>query len=224
MNKPVISINQLAVYSEASLSKKKQILKQQVVPNRILVPWYQKAKAAIKKYFKNVNDIAPLLKAIDAIEHEAKPTKHWIKINQQVSKEALKQMMLIRVPRMLRDVSYEIIKPSVNSIMLGGVEIKVAPDIVISAKINGKTVYGAIKIHISKNDFFDSKQLEIVSTVLHQFLLSKVVHRGDIVLPELCLCLDVFAGRIVGADNTHFNVVMEQIENICFEINKLWAA
>jgi len=224
MNKPTISINQLAVFSQASLSRKKQILKQQIVPNKVLLPWYQKAKAAIRKYFHSVEDITPLLKAIEAIEKEATPTKAWAKTNQTVSREALKKMMLMRIPRILRDVQYEIVNASSHSIEVAGVEIKAAPEIIIKARINNKTIYGAIKIHISKSDPFDSKQMELVSTVLYQFLTRKVAHKDEDVLPELCLCVDVFAGRIAGADKSNWSSLMDQVENICQEVSKLWAA
>ena len=214
----------MAVFSEATLSKKKQILKQQVVPNKILIPWYQKAKAAIKIYFKNVRDHTPIYKAIDAIEKEAMPLKDWSKTNQQVSREALKKMMLIRLPRLLNNIEYEVVTVSARSIVIRGVEIKTAPEIIIMARINGDIVYGAVKIHISKSDPFNSQQAELVATVIYQFLKTKVAQPGEIVLPELCLCLDVFAGRIVGADKSHFPSIMDQVRSICREIIKLWAA
>jgi hypothetical protein len=189
-----------------------------------LIPWYQKAKAAIKIYFKNLRDYSPIYKAIDAIEKEATPMKNWSKTNQKVSKEALKKMMLIRLPRLLTNIKYEIVTSSARSILIGGVDIKAAPEIIIKAQINDEIVYGAVKIHISKSDPFNSQQAELVSTVLYQFLKSKVAQRNEIVLPELCLCLDVFAGRIVGADKAHFPSILNQVKSICQEINTLWAA
>ncbi|MBX9782775.1 MAG: hypothetical protein K2X48_05690 [Chitinophagaceae bacterium] len=59
MSKYFISTNQLAEYSQATEASKKRIIKQQKVPNKLLIPWYQKAKGAIKKFFSNTSDYAP---------------------------------------------------------------------------------------------------------------------------------------------------------------------
>ena len=56
---------------------------------------------------------------------------------------------------------------------------------------------------------------------MYQFLNKKVAKKGEIVLPELCICLDIFSGRLVQAPDNITNAVYN-IKVICNEIKKLW--
>lgn len=206
MGKYYISINQLADFSVATKSSKRRIIKQQVTPNKLLIPWYQLSKSRIKKYFKEHFDSTTIQEGIKILK-DKKPISTRQITDRRVSIEALERFILIRLPKALENIEYTIIKPHKKTIIVNSVEIIVAPEIVIRGKFKsgiykGKNVLGAIKIHISKTHPFELKQTQYVATTIFDYLQKEVVEKDDIVLPQLCLCLDVFRGQYIAADNT----------------------
>jgi hypothetical protein len=215
-----ISINQLAEFSSATAAKRKRLIAQQITPNKLLIPWYQQAKAAIRNYFKDVNDESPIDDAISSIRSKAPTSKRQI-LDQKVSLEALDKLRSLKVPRLLRMLKYELIKPDSKKISYGDVDVIIAPDLVIRAKYRGKTIYGAIKIHICKTKPFDPQQAKYVSALLHNYLTKQVAQPGEIVSPELCICLDVFSDRFYCASDTCTKEIKE-IKQFCLEVKKIW--
>lgn len=220
MSKPLISLNHLAEFSKATPNGKKRILNQQITPNKFLVPWYQSAKGSIKRYLRNIDDISPLVEGIDKLEKKSTNTQRQI-IDRKVSIEALNKLKYMSLPKMLRTINYELIKVEDNNLALYGIEIKIAPDLIIKGSIGGTVVYGAIKLHLCKSKPFDLSQSKYISTLLYKYLMNKVVKKGEKVIPELCFCLDVFAERVVGS-SVDISKEMADIKDLCSEINKIW--
>ena len=109
---------------------------------------------------------------------------------------ALEKFAKASIPHILHDNIFESIKPSrKHKLIVSEVEIIVAPDIILKTIIDGIAYFGAIKIHISKNNVFDREEAKYVTTCLHQYLSNHYGNQGQ-VLPELCLCVDVYAGYI----------------------------
>jgi len=220
MSKVYISINQFAEFSSSTDASKKRIIKQQKNPNKLLIPWYQKAKGAIKKFFSNVKDYAPIDDAIKTLQGKMTFNNRQ-RIDRVVSIEALELIKKIKLPKKLLLMDYELISADSKEININDVDIKVAPEIIIKAKLKNEVVYGAIKIHISKGKPFNHIQAIYVSTLIYYFLMRKVCKRNERVLPELCLCLDVFSERLVPApDNLSTGIVT--IRKICDEIKDVW--
>jgi len=136
-----ISINQMAEFSSATAAKRKRLIAQQIKPNKLLIPWYQQAKAAIRNYLKDVNDESPILDAISSIKSKTSTSKRQV-TDQKVSLEALDKLRSLNVPRLLRILKYELIKPDSKKISYGDVDVIIAPDLVIRAKYRGKIIYG----------------------------------------------------------------------------------
>lgn len=220
MGKYFISVNQLAEFSSATVSSKKRILKQQKTPNKLLIPWYQKAKGAIKKFFTDVSNYAPIDEAIKQLEAR-NPINDRQKIDKIVSIQALEIIKKIKLPKILSYMEYELITTAEKSLLVNEVDIKVAPETIIKAKYNGSIYYGAIKIHISKGKPFNLNQATYVSTLVYQHLIKKIAKKGEKVLPELCLCLDVFSESLIPAPS---NVIRKfgEIKIVCSEIKALW--
>lgn len=221
MSKYYISINQFAEFSSATEASKKRIIKQQKIPNKLLIPWYQRAKGAIRKFFSDVKDYTPIDNAIKILEEKV-PTNDRQKADKIASIQALELIKKLSLPKTLSVMNYELITADDKSLLINDVDIKVAPEIIIRAKYKNEVVYGAIKIHISKGKPFNHNQALYVSTLLHQFLVKKLAKRGERILPELCLCLDVFSERLVPAPP---NIVKEmtEIKAVCNEVKMLWA-
>ena len=220
MSSYFISINQFAEFSVSSLASKKRILKQQISPNKFLIPWYQKAKGAIKKYLLNVNDSSPLESAIAQLELSVPKNSRQV-IDKRVSIEAIEIVKGIKLPKLLSSLQIEAVSQAERAILLNGVNIKIAPDIILRGKYKGKIVYGAIKIHICKGAPFDLQQSKIVSGLLYKFLKKHIAKSDEIVMAELCLSLDVFSERVVPATEVS-GKDMVIIKGVCEEVKNLW--
>ncbi|WP_055446995.1 hypothetical protein [Lacinutrix mariniflava] len=217
----VISINQLADFSNGSDAKKRRIIKQQKQPNKFMVAWYQLPKARIRKAISTNCDLEPILNGIEELKLR-KPEMPRQIANRQVSLEALRRFVNIKLPKLLKDVPNEIIKkvPS-KSIIINGVEIIISPDVIYKLKINEKVYIGGVKVHISKNNIFDNQQSRYISSLIYKYLKEVVAEEGEDVLEELCLSIDVFGEKVISTPN-NFPKAINDIEFICEEVKSIW--
>jgi len=218
-----ISINQLADFSAGTEGKKKGIIRQQKNPNPNKVFWYQLAKARMKKSIASKGDIEPILLGIDELKMRELTVKRQIS-DRNVSLEAMQKFIELKLPRILQNLDYEIVKKTkLKSIYVKGVEIIISPDLIIRAKIDGIYYLGAIKIHVSKYNQFDSRQQSYVAVAVQKYLETVLATNNEKVLPELCLSIDIFRGAIISPPEDIDNRIRE-MEVICEEVKKLWFA
>lgn len=218
-----ISINPFADYSKASEARKKSIIRQQKSPDKFLVAWYQLPKARIRKSISLNGDLEPIEKGIQELMGR-KPLKKRQILDRLVSLEALKRYTTINLPKVLKGSSLEVIKVvDTKSVFINGVEIVISPDVIFRTQINGRSHVGAVKIHISKNNIFDSKQSKYISSLLYKYLVESVAQEDDIVSKELCLSLDIFGVRVISTPN-NTKKVFEEIEHLCDELKSIWSA
>ncbi|RZJ92655.1 MAG: hypothetical protein EOO20_00975 [Chryseobacterium sp.] len=215
-----ISLNQIVEFSTASAAKRVSIAKQQLVVNPFLIPWYQLAKQRIKKYFHNTQQNQPLVDAIDILKKRIPVSKRQ-ETDRNVSIEALRRILAMRIPSFLGELDYQVVKVDKKSIDVGDVVININPDVVIKAKIGGKVVYGGLKVHLSKNKPFDLSQCYSVASMVHVFLSKEVAEHGELVSPELCFCLDVFGGRLVNSP-MEYSTQATKMKVACNEFKKIW--
>lgn len=221
MKKYYISINQFAEFSSGTKSSKLRIVKQQQVPNKLLIPWYQKAKGAIKRFLFDVNDYTPIETAILQLDAKT-PTNNRQKIDKQVSIEALELLKKIKLPKILKNVDYEVVSSEERDLIINNVDIRVAPEVIFRVRQKNDIIYGAIKVHVSKGKPFNLNQASFVATLIYQFLSKKVAGRGEFISPNLCFCLDVFAERFVSAPENISKVILD-VKGLCKEIKNLWS-
>ncbi len=214
-----ISINQFAEFSTATKAGKARIVKQQIKVDKRLIIWYQGAKGSIKRYLKDVNDLAPLQEEITRQQNKTVDTKHQ-RNDREVSILALQRMIEMNLSRLLGKVKYEVVKSEIKSININGVKITISPEVIIKVVIDGKVMYGGVKIHIGKTKPFNLEQCSYVAILLHDFLLT-IKNEGQEVLPQFCLCIDVFGNRIVSAKEIHHEE-SRKINVLCHEIIDLW--
>jgi hypothetical protein len=216
-----LSVNQFAAFIRATPKGKKGIIKQQLKVDPILIGWYRTARAAMKKYCKDITNQTPLNVAIDILTTRETKTAQQLN-DKRVSILALQELKKIVLPALLRRIVYEIINPKEKSVNINNINIIVAPDVIIRGRYKGQAVIGAIKIHISKTKPFDHQQSSQVASILYRYLTKEVVGNGETVLPELCLCLDIFSGRITHATipTANDNRILKQI---CEEVKTLWS-
>jgi len=102
-----------------------------------------------------------------------------------------------------------------------GVTILISPNIIFRITIAGVKHIGACKIHVSKGKPFSNKQSKVVATLLNQYLSNCVVSEDEEVNPELCFCLDPFAGTTINS-YSRILVDMNVVKQICEEITQTW--
>ncbi len=216
-----ISINQLATFSNSTDSKKKSIVRQQKNPPKVLVARYGLAKARIRKAIANYGNIQPILDGIQELK-ERNPETPFAISDKEVSIQAMERFIKMKLPAFLNDNVYEVLKkPKINSFVIADVEIIVSADLIIKVFIEGQAFLGGVKIHIAKGDIFDRGQAKYVSTCLYQYLDLMFENTGIVVLPELCLSVDVFAETFFTAP-TKIEKTLEDIETMCLEIKRIW--
>lgn len=215
-----ISVNQFAEFSEATKKGKAKILQQQVIPNKVLIPWYQSAKGSIKRYFTDVTDYRPLRDGIKKVS-EKKPENKRQLSDKTISLEALKKMVELHIERHFKGIKYEIVKPISKAISFQQVDIGISPELAFKAEINGQTSYGGIKIHISKNKPFSLNQCQQVAILLMRYIEINVAKPGENVIPAFCLCIDIFGDRVVSAIKND-DKINKEIKELCEEIKTNW--
>jgi len=212
----------MAEFSTATSSTKRRIIAQQLNPDILRIPWYQLPKARIKKSFELKGDLRPIQEAIQILLNRKPISKRQV-IDRQVSLEAMQRFIEMKIPSIFKEIDFSIIKPGTRSTKISGVEVIVAPEIVVKGRFKNKTVIGGVKIHISKNNPFDLQKSQIVASAIETYLQNEVVDEDSIVLPELCICLDIYGGRIVSCSDVNNSIYNEVIE-ICNEIKLYWDA
>lgn len=219
-----ISVNQLADFTRGSEAKRRSIIKQQKNPSKIIVARYGLAKARFRKFVATRGDIAPVLEGIEQLKNK-KPTTDWQANDKKVSLEAMERFIKLKLPSLLQDLdSYEILKKfPFNSFMFSGVDIIVSPDVIVKGVVGDKTYIGAVKIHVSKSAPFETEESKYVATCIYNYLNSFIKTKDIIVLPELCLCIDVFADSIISAPR-NIEYVNSKLGEYCLEIIKIWDA
>ncbi|WP_298239426.1 hypothetical protein [uncultured Algibacter sp.] len=221
LNDVVISINQLADFSKASEAKKRSIIRQQKTPNKFMVAWYQLPKARIKKAISNNCDLEPILAGIEELKLR-KPNKRRQVLDREVSLEALRRFVNIKLPNLLKEIPHEIIKKVASkSIFINGVEVIISPDVIYKLSINGKIYLGAVKVHISKNNIFDNRQSRYISSLIYKYLNEVVISDDEEVLKELCLSIDVFGEKVIPAPK-NLPKTLSDIDVLCEEVKSIW--
>ncbi|QNJ97708.1 hypothetical protein [Constantimarinum furrinae] len=222
MNKVKISINQLVDFRLATQNKKLRILRDQKKVNPFRANWYQMSRSRIKKSIATGGDLEPILAGIQELKNRRKLTPMQLN-NRNVSIEAMQRFLSIKIPKIFNNPITVVKNVQHKSINIQGVEVIISPDLIFRAEIDGLTYYGAIKLHISKNNVFDRTQSKQVAAALYKFMDDNVKESKGKVLPEFCISLDVFGDKFTSAPK-NFIKCYGELERVCEEIKFLWPA
>ncbi len=215
------SVIQMANFAFGTDATKNRIVKQQLKPNKFLIPWYQLSKARIAKSLKLRGDSKPIEEAIEILVNRV-PTSKRQATDKTVSLEALERYVTMKIPKILSDFRYEVVKPVVRSTMIAGVEVSVSPEVIVRGEIDGETVIGGLKIHISKGDPFEKERAQYVSNTIYHYLRNEIAEEGEHVLPNLCYTIEIFGGRIVQASNNVLKKGLEELNFVAEEYKRVW--
>jgi hypothetical protein len=221
MEKIIISINPMAEFLEATESRKKKIIEEQLDPDPVRVPYYQLSRARISLSILNNVDFNIIDDAIQTIKERNPKEKTWQfydKTNSIASLNLFKELLL---PNEILDLNLEKVKTKSKYLSIYNVHIKISPNLIFRTIIDGQKVIGAVKLHLSKGKPFSNKQSALVAQLLNQFLCNEVAEEDEIVVPNLCLCIDPFAGTTINA-MSKIKLDMKEIKLVCEQIPKLW--
>jgi len=218
MNNYQISINPFAEYLEATESRRIKILEEQQDPDPVRIPYYQLAKARIKKSIELSGSHRPLNDGIKTLK-EKKPVKQWQKNDVINSIAAIEKFKLMLLPDLIKDHKLEIISPKQKYFNYNGVTINVSPNIIFRVLVDGEKHIGACKIHTSKGKKFSHQQSKLVANIIEQYLSNCVAEEDEIVDPVLCFCLDPFAGTTINS-NSKVALDMKLVKKLCVEIKQ----
>jgi len=93
-------------------------------------------------------------------------------VDKKVSLEALQIVNRLRLPKALSLIKYEVLSIPNKIITINNVQIKIAPDVILKGDHEGKTVYGALKIHVCKGKPFELEQGKYVGYLLQRLSLN----------------------------------------------------
>ena len=217
-----ISLNQFAEYSTKKRdSSKLRIIRQQKNPDPLRLPWYQLAKARMKKSLKNKVDLVPIYDGIEILK-KRNPEKKWQQIDKNVSVEALEKYIGLEFPSILKE-DLEILRVERSNCQIGGLNIYISPELIFRVKDeNGFSTISAVKIHCGKNNSFENKTAKLASVILFNYL-ETIAEPCDRVEPQNCYIIDVFGNRTVSAP-ANIEEYIEIVEGLCIEIIHNWDA
>jgi hypothetical protein len=219
MAKVDISINPLAEFIQASSRRKRSIVKQQLNPPTVMVARYRTARSHIRKSVMNGFSPQEIVAGVSVLQKRQPKTK-FAQSDIKNSIEALRFFLDIKFPEMKDLISCHFYKSDKKSFELSGVNIIVAPDLILRYKKNGIDYLGGIKFHISKDKSFSYKGAQVAAYGIMSLIEKEVVKKGEIVDPMLCLSIDVFGQRVMNALNIKADIP-ERVENACEEIKAI---
>lgn len=220
----MISINQYADFIKSSDAKKKRIIKDQKKPNKFRIAYYQLAKARIRKTLTDNGSLKHIEDALSNLSSRVPKNKRQAS-DKKVSIDALEKFIKLKIPKILKNENLEFLKSKLyrNDIVIHGISIVVAPEIIFKINIDGQEVLGGLKIHVSKSNTFDLEQQQLIASAVCKYLETNVAEENQIVLPEFCISLDVFGNGYITNTSAHKDII-ESYEKECFEIIKIWNA
>lgn len=192
------SLNQFAAFFEASESVQNGIVKGQKFPPKKKFFYYQTSNASISKSIL-LNDTKPLYDGIKKLKNTSPIGKQ--KLSNKVSSiEAIESFLKMKLPGSFIMLEKEKLKYKNQLLNVFGVWVKISPNVVFITEIKGESVIGAVKLHSAKSSPFNKMRMKVVSFLLKKFLDRIVKEKGDLtVLPNLCICIDVFDKTYVTA-------------------------
>jgi hypothetical protein len=221
MENYLLTLNQFAKFTSATSRGKERIVEGQKFPKEDIPFWYQGAKAGIKQFFKSNKDLKAIQGRIEHLKNQD-PDTETKRRNRDVSIEALTVFAKTKLPEIFHGLEYEVIKPPTNVVTIHGVEIKVTPEVVIRAKLDNKVVIGGIKFHIAKKAF-KREEAKLVGAYLQKYLTTEVAGEDEVVLPQLCFCLDVFGKGLISAPSNGNTIITSSIPEL-EKVKNIWEA
>lgn len=219
MEKFLLSVNEFAEFTNATPLRKLRIVEAQKATRDRFFFWNQAVKWAIVMFFRKNKDLKMIKQRITLLSKRKGDTKRR-EDNRIASIQALKVFLELKLPDIFEGLEYEVLKVENKSVIIHGVELRVTPELIIRAKIDGKKVIGGIKFHLAKKTFKPS-QSKLVAAILKRYLETEFKSVGDIVYPDLCFSLELHGAGLICAPSNSDQLIASAIPELEL-VKELW--
>lgn len=217
---PRISVNKLGEYLvQADSARRRRIIQDQKQPIGRIVSAYREAKDAIVQVLMGAGGPTLLQRATQLASDRSGTTKAVT--NRQNSVLALEKFVDV-LQELPEGVVYVTPPRRPAPLTIAGVDVSVAPDLLVHAAGKDAPIIGALKLHFPKDDerALGANGSQFVAVLLHRWLLANPIGARR-VAPELCLSVDVFRQSVHCAPRAQQRR-LERIEDGCEEIAARW--
>lgn len=218
VSKPRISVNKLAEYLEANSIRRKRIVEDAKYPKAWSTTRYKGAREVMKAYLIDRNE-DPVLAFIE--ELRTKSTSTDFQEQDRVLSIAALESLLDMDFSILDGVAMAPFEEEHHLININGVDISVYPDLVATKGLQGKTTFGALKLHASKTNILTEESQNIVAVMLYNYASTFLSHIGETASPKVCFSIDVFAQNTAICPAA-YKQRLARIEIACEEIAMWW--
>lgn len=218
-----ISVNKLGEYlAGASPARRRRIIVDQKKPITAISARYRAADEPVRAFFIGGGaDESIIDQAVVALR--TTPGKSdWATGDRQATADALDQVLKLAPKVLAANRSFRAPTAKSTPLTVAGVDISVAPHLIITSDAKGGPLVGAVKFHYVQDSAsaLTKAGSEYVATILHQWLLANPV-KGHVASPALCMSIDVFRGAVVAAP-VSFVKRLADVEAACEEIAARW--
>lgn len=220
--KYTISINPLCDFIAGSQRKKASIVRSQKNPSKFMVARYRTAKTRMTRFLKNGFSYQDILSGITDLQAKHCETD-FQKNDRKASIDALRLFLELQFPKDFKKLKCSFSTDKRKEIEVNDVAIIVAPDLILRWEENGQKYIGGIKFHISKSNVFDYGKASFAAGLINLYLQNVIANDDEIVVPDHCLCVDVFGTRICSTPQDE-KAFLDVLNSACLEIKKLWNA
>ncbi|HAH55483.1 MAG TPA: hypothetical protein DCM02_09465 [Flavobacterium sp.] len=210
----------MAEFINATPARKLRIIKEQKFPSKFIVSRYRIARNNMVSSIRNQFSETDIISGLERL-NGIKPKSDFQTNDVKNSIEALRAFLKLQFPNDFKTIKCEFSKPEAKGFILEGVNIIVSPDIILRGNKNGKPFVGGIKFHISKSKKINEATGKYVAHGIKLFLKKTELKSDEIILPEYCLCVDVFGERVIQSPkkDDEFTIGLSEA---CEEIKRLW--
>ena len=216
---PQISVNKLAEYLEANATRRRQIVLDAKYPEKFIVTRYKDAREIIKQYLTNGFDEDIVLDAISGFE-AIEPKNDFQEQDRDLSIASLEALLESDLS-FLHGFEIKEHNDEKHLVKIKGVNISVNPDLIVLSENDGIVQKGAIKIHISKSNSLTDESQIIVALLVHNYMESYGIKKGEAVALKQCISFDVFKENAISAP-TAIKLRLKRIATACEEIALWW--
>lgn len=218
---PRISINQLAGYFVARPAQRRRIVHNARQPAAFVVNWYDPARRCLDEFILGgATDESILAAGIDRL-YATEPASAYELARLRTNAEALQAVLASHDQLGLKGLQIQPAPHRAPRLAIGGVEISVRPEYLLSGQDRGEPAVGAIKLYFSKDAPLNSISAPHVGCLLLRHLEEHYADGGVRACPRFCRVYDIFARRVYTAPAA-VTRRLRDIEAACQEIAVLW--